>query len=184
MTDLALSLWDRRRPGRDLLVRALGRKAGVRTVVDATAGLGRDASALAHAGFVVTALERAPALVPLWVRAMADTPVVGLSFLAADSIAWLHSVAGTPAAPDAVYIDPMYEPGTRRGKPKKNLEDVRTAVGLDDDVAALFAAARAAAKLRVVVKRARRAPRLADDVAHSFEGASTRFDLYLRPPEP
>jgi 16S rRNA (guanine1516-N2)-methyltransferase len=176
---LALALWDKRRPGRDLLVRAMGKRAGVRTVVDATAGLGRDASVLAHAGFLVLALERAPALVTLWERARRERPIVGLAFLAADAIAYLREVAGTERAPDAVYLDPMYDAGPRRGQPKKDLVRVREVVGGDDDVAALFEAARAAARLRVVVKRARRAPPLGADVAHSFVGASTRFDLHL-----
>jgi hypothetical protein len=63
---LALQLWSARRPGKDQLVRALGKRAGVHTVVDATAGVGRDASVLANAGFLVTACERAPALAQLW----------------------------------------------------------------------------------------------------------------------
>ena len=44
----------------DDLVKALGRDKGLVSVVDATAGIGRDAVALCNVGFSVTAVERAP----------------------------------------------------------------------------------------------------------------------------
>jgi 16S rRNA (guanine1516-N2)-methyltransferase len=173
---LALALTHKKRPGRDLLVRALGPR--VRTVIDATAGLGRDASALACAGYTVTALERAPALVALWQRAVADAALPAkLTFVAADAIAHLAHLA-EDARPDAVYLDPMYDAGPRTAQPKRAMIDVRAAVGDDPDVDALFAAARAAARLRVVVKRPKRAPPLGANVSHALVGASTRFDVY------
>lgn len=155
-------------------MRALGRHAGVRTVVDATAGLGRDAAALALAGFEVTAIERAPPLVALWREAMRRPPS-RLTFLEGDALLLLGSLP----APDAVFLDPMYPDAKRKSAPQKELVILRELVGDDVDAPALLALAREVATLRVVVKRPKRAPPLAPP-SHSWEGASTRYDLYMR----
>lgn len=155
-------------------MRALGRHAGVRTVIDATAGLGRDAAALALAGFEVTAIERAPPLVALWREAM-KRPPARLTFLEGDALALLRTLP----PPDAVYLDPMYPEAKRKSAPQKELVLLRELVGDDLDAPELLAIAREVAKLRVVVKRPKKAPPLAPP-SHSWEGASTRYDLYVR----
>jgi 16S rRNA (guanine1516-N2)-methyltransferase len=165
----------------DDLVRALGHGRGITTVVDATAGLGRDALALAVRGFAVVAVERSPWVQALWNDAIArDGLPPGLRFVAADAVAWLAEVAGTDAAPDAVFLDPMYPHGERRALPQREMRLLRTAVGDDVDVEALFAAARGAARRRVVVKRPKKAPPMGKGAAHCWVGASTRLELYLR----
>lgn len=155
----------------DPLIRAIGK---VRTVVDATAGLGRDAAALALAGYDVTACERAPAIAAMWMRARLPKR---LTFVAGDT----RVVIATLPAPEAIYIDPMY-PGhdDRTAAPAKELLDLRAIVGDDDDAADLLAIARRTALLRVVVKRPKKAAPLAPDVDNAWKGASTRYDLYLR----
>ena len=55
-------------------MRAIGVDRGVRTVVDATAGLGRDAFALAAVGASVTLIERDPVLAALLDDAIARAP--------------------------------------------------------------------------------------------------------------
>jgi 16S rRNA (guanine1516-N2)-methyltransferase len=167
----------------DDLVRALGLGKGIVTVVDATAGLGRDALALATVGFAVTAVERSPLVQALWHDAIARTGLPErLQFVAADAVGFLRSVAGTPQAPDAVFLDPMYPHGPRRALPQKEMRLLRAAVGDDGDAHALFAAARAAARRRVVVKRPKKAPPMGEGAAHCWVGASTRLELYLTPP--
>ena len=158
----------------DPLVRALGRHAGVRTVIDATAGLGRDSAALARAGFEVTAIERAQPLFSAWREAM-KLPPSRLTFLEGDALLLLRSLP----APDAVYLDPMYPCGPRKSAPQKELVILRELVGDDVDAPDLLAVAREVALLRVVVKRPRKAPPLAPP-SHSWTGASTRYDLYMR----
>ncbi len=153
---------------------------GRRTVVDATAGIGRDALALVAAGFEVTCCERAPLVVELWRDALARHQPRGLHFVAVDAIAWLHEVAGTDRAPESVFLDPMYPHADRKALQQREMRLLRAAAGDDFDVDALFAAARRAARSRVVVKRPKKAPPLAADVAHAWAGASTRLDLYLK----
>jgi 16S rRNA (guanine1516-N2)-methyltransferase len=145
----------------------------VRTVVDATAGLGRDSAALARAGYEVTAIERAPPLVELWRAARLPRR---LTFVAGDARALLRTLA----PPEAVLLDPMYPDTKRTAAPQKELVELRELVGDDEDAGELLAIAREVALLRVVVKRPKKEPPLAPNPSHSWEGASTRYDLYLR----
>lgn len=164
----------------DDLVRALGRDKGVVSVVDATAGLGRDAVALKNAGFVVTAVERSPLVQELWRDALSRHTPKGLSFVAQDAVAFLDAVAGSAAAPDAVFVDPMYpHEGSRKALQQREMRLLRAAAGDDVDADVLFAAAVRAARKRVVVKRPKKAPALGTPTL-TFAGSSTRLDVYLR----
>jgi 16S rRNA (guanine1516-N2)-methyltransferase len=162
----------------DALVRALGWKRGVVGVVDATAGLGRDAAALARVGFRVLAVERSPAVAALWREALPRAPR-GLSFVERDAKDLLRELAAAGSRPDAVYVDPMYPAGKRKAASQKALVQLRELVGDDADVDALLAVALEVAAKRVVVKRPKKAPALRPSVAHSWVCASTRYDLYL-----
>lgn len=176
---------DARGLSRTPLVRAMGGR--VRTVADATAGLLGDAWRLALAGFEVTAFERSSAVVRLCrdglERAAADPRVDPaalrrLRFEEADARTALR-----PGAFDAVLVDPMFPPKRRASAlPRKEVQVLRAAVGDDADAEELLAAARRAARLRTVVKRADDAPCLADAPALQAPGRTVRFDVYLTAP--
>jgi 16S rRNA (guanine1516-N2)-methyltransferase len=166
------------------IARAVG---DARTVVDATAGLLGDAFLLAAAGFEVTAIERSPEVHAVaadgLARALRDprlAELVGgrLRLVHADARAWLAERAGTPEAPDAVVIDPMFPPKRKRSAlPRKEMVALREAVGPDPDAAELLAAARSCARVRVVLKRGDDAPELAAP-DWSIEGTTVRFDVW------
>jgi 16S rRNA (guanine1516-N2)-methyltransferase len=162
----------------DPLVKAVGKDAVV--VVDATAGLGRDASSLARRGLSVIAIERAPAVIELWRKAIAFAPWT-LSFLAGDARTWLRTLADCGLVVDVVLVDPMFAEAleSRRSAPKGDVAALRALAGDDEDAPDLLAVARELCR-RVVVKRPRKAPPLAESPSTSWTGASTRFDLYLR----
>ena len=164
--------------GDDPLVKAVGKSAIV--VVDATAGLGRDAAALARRGLSVVAIERVPAVIDAWRSAIADAPWT-LSFVAGDARDELSRWKECGFAPDVVLVDPMFaEPvSERRAKPKGDVVELREIVGEDADALQLLAVAREVCA-RVVVKRPKKAAPLAPKPNASWTGASTRFDLYLR----
>lgn len=166
------------------IVKAVGE---ARTVVDATAGLLGDAFLLAVAGFEVTAIERS-ALVHLLAqdgleRAERDprlSELLGgrLKVVHADAREWLTARVGTAEAPDAVVIDPMFPPKTKKSAlPRKEMVALREVVGADLDAAELLAAARACARQRVVLKRGDDAPELAKP-DWSIEGTTVRFDVW------
>ncbi|HEY1101332.1 MAG TPA: class I SAM-dependent methyltransferase, partial [Myxococcota bacterium] len=155
-----------------------------RTVVDATAGLGRDALALSAIGFDVVACERSPLMQQLWRDALERAgPLPRLRLVETDAVAYLEALRGSDDAPDAVYLDPMYpHDGPRKALQQREMRLLRAAVGGGDDVDALFTAAMATAKKRVVVKRPKKAPTIGGAVpTHTWQGVSTRFDLFLVP---
>jgi 16S rRNA (guanine1516-N2)-methyltransferase len=171
------------------IARAVGLRGGrpLPSVVDATAGLGRDAFLLAVLGCAVTGLERQAevhaALAAALAAAEADVEAAAalggrLRFLRADARAWL---AALPAAerPQVVLVDPMHPPRGKSALVKQEMRRLRELVGSDEDAAELLAVARAAATDRVVVKRPAQAAPLAADVSHVVPGRSTRYDVYL-----
>lgn len=177
---------DRRLRGgrRSALARALGLHRRPRqSVFDATCGLGRDAAVLLGLGCEVRAAERHPVMQALLEdavrRAERDYPARMRGWrglIRGDAAEWL---AAQPApAADVVYLDPMFGGGGRRALPKRSMQVLAAVVGEDADVAALFAAARAKAGRRLVVKRHGRAqPPAPPDLQIAARGA--RFDVYM-----
>lgn len=175
--------------GRHALPRdeALARAAGVRAesrpdVIDATAGLGRDAFVLAALGCEVTLIERQPVVAALLrdglARALDDEqvrPIVQRMHLRAGDAAEILAQART----DVVLVDPMHPPRRKEAAVKKEMRILRRLVGDDPDADRLLAAALPAAIRRVVVKRPRGAEPLAGPrPSGAVEGRSTRFDIY------
>jgi 16S rRNA (guanine1516-N2)-methyltransferase len=171
---------------RRALARAAGLAAGERpTVLDATAGLGRDAFRLASLGCPVTVVERSPVVAALLAdglrRAAADSraaaTVARMTLVAGDA----REVLRRGPAPDVVLVDPMYPPARKSAAPGKELLLLRRLLGADDDAGELLAAARRVAR-RVVVKRRAHDPPLDGQTPDlSWPGRSTRFDVYLSP---
>jgi len=169
-----------------LLARAVGLKGGAfPTVVDATAGLGRDAFVLAALGARVTLLERSAVVGALLAdalrRARADAEVAAIAarmtLHTGDAILYLESLS---VRPEVIYLDPMYPHTNKRALQKKEMRFFRQLVGSDDDAPRLLDAARRAALGRVVVKRPASAPFLAGAKPDAkLESKNTRFDLYF-----
>lgn len=182
----------RRRQGghrKEPLARAigLGRLPDPIRVLDATAGLGRDAFRLACLGCCVTAVERSPIVFALLQdglrRALEHGPTeqaIGgrLSISSVDAATWLADCE-EEQRPDVIYLDPMHPERTKSATVRKEMRLIRQVVGGDSDATQLLTTARAFARHRVVVKRPARVEPLAPDVAASWTGKTTRYDAYL-----
>lgn len=176
--------------GGEAVVRACGVKAGQPLrVLDATAGLGRDAWLLAHVGATVTLCERSPVIHALLGDGLARAArehacaatVARMTLHEGSSLSLLQAMAALSAEqrPETVYLDPMFPHREKSALVKIDMRVFRSVVGEDQDADALLAAARAVATRRVVVKRPRHAPDLAGVAPHQrMEGQSSRFDLY------
>ncbi len=189
--------------GSRLLFRAIGVRPGLR-VIDATAGLGRDAFLLTCSGCDVTAIERSPILAAMLRdgidRATRDprqnparesgagpgTCVPGsdidkclnnLKFIVGDARDVLRKLP-PDERPDVVYLDPMFPPKKKSALVKKEMRILRRIVGDDEDAGELFAIARGIARRRVVVKRMRQAPELAPHPTRVYESKTIRYDVY------
>ena len=175
------------------IAKAVGLKGGVTpTVVDGTAGLGRDAFVLASLGCKVQMVERHPVVAALLddglARAKADSEIGGwiserLTLLHASSHNALEQLAADPnfVAPDVVYLDPMYPHKKKSALVKKEMRVFQTLVGADLDADGLLAPALALATKRVVVKRPDYAEFLAEQKpAMAIETKKNRFDVYVK----
>ncbi|MFC3678925.1 class I SAM-dependent methyltransferase [Bacterioplanoides pacificum] len=171
--------------GQDI-ARAIGISAYKPTVIDATAGLGRDSFVLASLGCRVTAFERQPVIAALF----QDGLERGLQDDECHDIIQrieLHHGSGHDLlqpqrfTADVVYLDPMFEHDEKaRAQVKKDMQAFREVVGQDDDADDLLQRALACARCRVVVKRARKARPLADQPpTYSLTGKANRFDIYV-----
>lgn len=169
------------------VAKAIGMKGQAsRDVVDATAGLGRDAFVLASLGCTVRLVERSPVAAALLADALAraqvhpDTADIAarMTVIHADASDWLASLAAE-ARPQVVFVDPMFPDTGNKAAAKKDMQAFQQVIGGDDDSPRLLAAALAVARERVVVKRPRLGADLAGPPPTSRQvGKSTRFDVY------
>ncbi|MCB9895312.1 MAG: class I SAM-dependent methyltransferase [Planctomycetes bacterium] len=167
----------RRDAGRQLpLARAVGVKGDARPfVLDATAGLGRDACTLAALGCRVIAVERSPVIAAL-LRDGLERAGSALELVTGDACEYMAALADADR-PDVVYLDPMFPERRKSAAVKKEMQYMQELLGADD-ADALFAAAMSCAGKRVVVKRPVHAPELAPP-NHKIEGKTVRFDVYV-----
>lgn len=170
----------------EAIARAVGIKGDyLPDVVDATAGLGRDAFVLAALGCRVRMIERHPVVAALLEdgldRACRD-PEIGewvatrLSLVHGTSQQTLLSLNPRP---DVVYLDPMYPHKQKSALVKKEMRLFQLLVGEDDDADKLLNPARMVAKKRIVVKRPSYAPPLMGELTSAAViTKSHRFDIY------
>jgi 16S rRNA (guanine1516-N2)-methyltransferase len=160
------------------------------TVLDATAGLGRDTFVLATLGCEVTMIERHPVVYLLLKSglkcAISDEEVAEIisrmKLLEGDSIKLLSSwISENKPQPDIVYLDPMFPHSKASAEAKKEMKLFRSLVGADLDEAQLWAQANEIARCRIVVKRPAKAPPLAGKVpSYVLAGKANRFDIYSK----
>lgn len=173
---------------RDPLVKAVGlHRRRELTVIDATAGLGRDGLTLAWLGARVTWIESSPSLLVLLHQAIERAQQYGEPHLVETAQRLgltpgrAESLLSRLAAADVVYLDPMYPPESMRGGAGKEAQTLRALLGAPDQECEqlLLEPALAKALRRVVVKRPQRAPPLANlPPAREMRGKSIRFDIY------
>lgn len=182
-----------------MIAKACGVKSGCYPLVlDATAGLGRDAFVLASLGCTLGMVERAPEVYELLraglamsrARAEGDPELaqiltrMQLAPARISSLEFLQRLAGAPEAcprPHVIYLDPMFPSREKSADVKKDMKAFHSVVGADLDADALLPLAIAQAEYRVVVKRPRKAPFLNGATpSYQLEGKSSRFDIYTR----
>lgn len=180
------------------IAKAVGLNKGATPhVLDATAGLGRDAFVLASLGCYVSMVERHPVVAALLddglARAKQD-PEIGdwvgqrMQLLHASSHDTLEQAIQNPQGqavnlPDVIYLDPMYPHPENKNKSalvKKEMRVFQSLVGADMDADALLQPALHMAKKRVVVKRPDYANWLdSQKPSMAIETKKNRFDVYV-----
>ena len=169
-----------------MIAKAVGIQQGLRPdVLDATAGLGRDAFVLASLGCTLSLIERQPLIGALLEdglqRAAFDNEVAAIvarmRLLQGNAISIMAD--WQDEAPQVIYLDPMFPHRDKSALVKKEMRLFRPFVGDDPDAPALLAAALNLASHRVVVKRPRKAPIIEGaKPGYALEGKSSRYDIY------
>ena len=168
------------------LPKAVGMKGGKSpTIIDATAGLGRDAFLLASLGSQIILIERSYAIHELLAAGMEAARQAGgehkdiinrMTLIHGDSIALLPHMRA-----DVVLVDPMHPPRKKSALVKAEMRTIRDIVGVDEDQQLLVETALATATKRVVLKWPAKAAPLAGlrPASHQIIGKSIRYDVFM-----
>ncbi len=169
------------------LAKAVGFSSGVTPdIVDATAGLGRDAFFLASLGARVTLIERSATMHDLLAEGMERARAEGGRH--AETVARMTLIHGDSRLllpqlnPQVVLIDPMHPPRDKTALVKKEMRLIRDIVGTDPDAVELMQVALEAAQNRVVLKWPLRAEPMPGvrKPSHQIAGKSTRYDVFVK----
>ena len=168
------------------LPKAIGMKGGQSpTIIDATAGLGRDAFLLASLGSHVTLIERSNTIHELLATGMEAARQAGgkhkdiidrMTLIHGDSIALLPRMQA-----DVVLVDPMHPPRQKSALVRAEMRAIRDIVGVDEDQQLLVETALAMASKRVVLKWPAKAAALMElrPASHQIIGKSIRYDVFM-----
>ncbi|MDH5393038.1 MAG: class I SAM-dependent methyltransferase [Gammaproteobacteria bacterium] len=158
-------------------------------ILDATAGLGRDALILANLGSKVTLVEQSPVLAEMLKQAIdlaADNPLfqqaTGAGFELYNDDAALFMDNRIIDGCDVVYLDPMYPEKKKTALVKKDMQILQQLIGHStaEQNARLLTAAIAFASQRVVVKRPKNAENINGPApTMSLHSKKTRYDVYV-----
>ncbi len=176
-----------------LIAKAIGLSKGFKPkVLDATAGLGRDAFVMATLGAQVTLNERSPVVHLLLSDALSRAKLHGsrhndgalVDIIERMNVSHFDSAElfkKELADVEVIYLDPMFPERKKSALVKKEMRIFHHIVGEDQDADALLAPALRSAIYRVVVKRPKVAPYL-DNMKPTYQliGKSSRFDIYTK----
>lgn len=168
----------------ELLARGIGKKPKDNpSIVDATAGLGRDSFILATLGFHVTLIEQSEVLYTLLQDALERAKhvipdvIARMTLIHANSLTWLK----TAENPQIIYLDPMFPERKKSALVKKDMAMLQQLLPKEDNYEALLECALISATERVIVKRPRLAPINAQHPpSYTLSGKTSRFDIYLK----
>lgn len=172
------------------LAKAVGlNKTSSLIILDATAGMGKDAFVFASLGATVILMERSPISAALLSDALQRASlnediseiINRMSFIYGDA-----RLLGTDRGielneqPDVIYLDPMFPHRKKSALVKKEMLAFQSLIGDDNDSDELLNVCRQAAKKRVVVKRPIKAPYLDNQKPSlSMNMKKHRFDIYF-----
>lgn len=157
---------------KEWLARAIGMKPQENpSIIDATAGFGRDSFILSSLGFKVKLIERSPIVYALLKDAILRAGISRMQLIHADALKALSKA-------HVIYLDPMFPARRKSAAVKKEMAILQTLVGKEQDNEALFNLALSCATHRVVVKRPRLAPTITTLApTYSLTGTTCRFDI-------
>lgn len=171
--------------GKETLVKACGIKKDKKpiTIIDATAGYGKDAFVLACYGANVILVEQHPVMAALLEDALkrfyAHTTLshnVSLTLYCDNTVNFLKTL---DELPDVIYWDPMHPSRQKSAQVKKDMAFLQQWVAPETELESLIQLSLPYAKDRVVLKWPRKAPGL-NSIKPNFiyEEKTVRFEVF------
>lgn len=184
--------------GSEPLAKASGRKKKYNTLLDLTAGFGRDAFYFFCLGFQVRAIEKSKLIYSFLKKAYQEAlkdkdlgPLIkeNLHFIYGNSFNYLNCI-GEEEKPDVIYLDPFFpKPLVKKKESALSPRWIQILKGIEEseafkaDEAGLLNLALKKAKHRVILKRPLRAsfiePLGFKKNYHSYKGKLVRYDTYF-----
>ncbi|WP_395377782.1 class I SAM-dependent methyltransferase [Marinicella sp. W31] len=170
----------RQHPGAEKLIKACkiqGKAEG--QVLDATAGMGRDAFLLQQAGFQVTATERHPVVYALLQNALDRHRIAANGHVAFELLNQSAEVILAEKRFDVVYLDPMFPNRSKSAQVKKDMFVLQKLLqGTETGMESLLKAAQSAANKLVIKRPIKAVALLATKPTYQLLGKTCRFDVY------
>ncbi|MCK5698094.1 MAG: class I SAM-dependent methyltransferase [Gammaproteobacteria bacterium] len=170
------------------IAKAVGlNKLPIPIILDATAGMGKDAFIFASLGAKVILMERSPIVAALLNDALNRglkneeiAPIIQRMQLLHDDARYMNDTTFSNIRPDIIYLDPMFPHKKKSALVKKEMLAFQQIIGSDSDSDQLLNICQQIAHKRVVVKRPIKAPFL-DNTTPSFsmKMKKHRFDIYI-----
>ncbi len=167
----------------ELLKKALGLKKILKpSILDATAGLGRDGFLMAHFEAKITLLENNPTIFLLLLNGYKRYQKENTSFVTM-KIYFQNANTFLTTSPDfdIIYLDPMFTGRNKAALAKKEMQILQDITQTDQNPSELLTLSLKKARKRVVVKRHIHLPPLGEmkpDLI--YRGKTVRFDVYLK----
>lgn len=179
----------RKHGGSETLVRACGIKKNHEplTIIDATAGYGKDGFVLACAGAKVILVERHPVMAALLENALKrfyESPIdsknidIQLCFSEAETFLKHHLNDFSSTLPDVIYWDPMHPVRQKSAQVKKDMAFLQRWIEPEIDPESLIALSLPYVKDRVVLKWPRKATPLKLKSNFLYEEKTVRFEIF------
>jgi 16S rRNA (guanine1516-N2)-methyltransferase len=161
----------------ELIVKAvLGKKKQALSIMDCTAGFGKDSFLLSLTGSQITAYESNPLMYSLLKDGLNRANIDNITLYKKDALLELKNTDC-----QVVYIDPMYPETKKSAKNNKDMMFLQAFVGHQKEMAEeLYLQAKQSNAKKIVIKRPIKASYILDrNPTSQIIGKAARFDIYV-----
>jgi len=162
----------------ELIIKAvLGKKKQATSILDCTAGFGKDSYIMSLTGSQISAYESNPLMFALLKDGLNRCNIENITLYKKDA---LNFIKTSPC--EVIYIDPMYPATKKSAKNNKQMALLQSFVGHQTQMTEdLFTQARGSNAKKIVIKRPVKAPYVNNTKPTSqIIGKAARFDVYAQ----